>query len=213
MTATADMPQDATAALWRRNWPLVQLVGLTPLLVVTTSVVKGLALGVLTTLVLLAANTLTATFSAALLPRARPLFYLLVAATTVTCLDWLVHATFYDLHAALGIFLPLIVANGGVLIEADSFTEPRSMGHAVTGAFSAGLGFTAVLAVLGAVRELLGQGTLFSDLPLVGADGASWLRLSLPFDGALVALLPPGGLLAMGALLALRNRQAERSGP
>lgn len=211
MTATTETPQDATAALWRRNWPLVQLVGLTPLLVVTTSVVKGLALGLLTTLVLLAANTLTATFSTALLPRARPLFYLLVAATAVTCLDWLVHATLYDLHAALGIFLPLIVANGGVLIEAGSFTEPRSLSHAVTGAFSAGIGFTAALVILGAVRELLGQGTLFSDLALLGTDGASWLRLNLPFDGALVVLLPPGGLLATGALLALCNRHAGRS--
>lgn len=212
MTATTDTPQGATAALWRRNWPLVQLVGLTPLLAVTTSVVKGLALGVLTTLVVFAANTLTASFSAALLPRARPLFYLLVATTAVTCLDWLVHATLYDLHAALGIFLPLIVANGGVLLEADSFTEPRSMGHAVAGALFAGLGFTAVLVMLGAVRELLGQGTLFSDLALLGADGASWLSVRLAEGGALVALLPPGGLLATGALLALRNRHSGRSG-
>lgn len=208
MTPTIDAPRGAAAALWRDNWPLVQLLGITPALAVTTSAVKGLALGVLTTIVLVAANALTALLAPVLLPRLRAPFYLLVAVTVVTCLDWLVHATFFGLHAALGIFLPLIAANGGLLAEARTFARRRGFGHALAGAMAAGLGFTAVLLLLGALRELVGQGTVFADLALLGVAGESWLGARLPVGGALVALLPPGALFGMGLLLALRNRRA-----
>jgi electron transport complex protein RnfE len=211
MIAPTDLPRSGAAALWRANWPLVQLLGITPALVGTTSVVKGLALGVLTTLVLVAANAITATLGWLLLPGARSALYLLVAVTAVTCLDWLVHATLYDLHGALGIYLPLIVANGGLLMEARSFGRGRGPGDAMAGALFAGIGFTAVLAALGAARELVGQGTLFADLALLGAGGASWLTVRLPFDGAHIALAPPGALLGLGLLLALRNRRALRT--
>lgn len=210
MIATTDPPPSATAVLWHRNWPLVQLVGLTPLLIVTTSVVKGLALGVLTTIALVVANVLTATVGPALLPRTRAAFHVLVAAVAVTCLDWLVHATFYELHGALGIVLPLIVVNAGLWAEADTFAQRRSIGHALLGAIAAGIGFTAVLAGLGALRELVGQGTLFSDLSLLGVESRSWLSVRLPFDGAQIALLPPGALFGMAVLLALRQRYAKR---
>jgi electron transport complex protein RnfE len=208
--ATTDPPTSAMAAFWRRNWPLVQLVGLTPLLVVTTSVVKGLALGVLTTLTLAIAGVLTAAVAPALLPRTRAPFHVLVAAVAVTCLDWLLHATLYDLHGALGIVLPLIVVNAGLLAEAETFNQRRSIGHALLGALAAGTGFTAVLAGLGALRELVGQGTLFADLSLLGVQGTSWLTVRLPFDGVQVALLPPGALFGMALLLALRQHYARR---
>lgn len=213
MIATTDLPGSPAATLWRRNWPLVQLLGITPALVATTSVVKGLALGVLTTLVLLSANALTAALGRLLLPGARTALYLAIVVTAVTCLDWLVHATLFDLHGALGIYLPLIVANGGLLMEARSFAQHRSLRDAVPGALSAGMGFTAVLAMLGALRELVGRGTLFSDLGLLGAEGASWLSIRLPFDGAQIAVAPPGALLGLGLLLALRSHRAQRETP
>jgi electron transport complex protein RnfE len=213
MTATTDLSGNPTAALWRANWPLVQLLGVTPALVATTSVVKALAIGVLTSVVLLAANAITALLGPLLLPAARTALHVLVAVTAVTCLDRLVHATLYDLHGALGIFLPLIVANGGLLTEARSFVRPRAFGEALGTALFAGAGFTAALALLGAGRELLGQGTLFADLALVGADGASWLRVRLPLDGAQIALAPPGALLGLGLLLALGNRRGQRIAP
>jgi electron transport complex protein RnfE len=208
MIPPIDLPPAPAAPLWRANWPLVQLLGITPALLGTTSVVEGLALGVLTTLVLVAANAVAGTLGALVLPAARATLHLLAAVTAVTCLDWLVHATLYDLHGALGIYLPLIVANGGLLMEARSFERGRALGAAVAGALFAGIGFTAVLTVLGAARELVGQGTLFAGLELLGAEGASWLTVRLPFDGAQIALAPPGALLGLGILLALRNRSA-----
>jgi electron transport complex protein RnfE len=211
MTATTDRPRSVTRALWRENWPLVQLLGITPALVATTSVVKGLALGVLTALVLLAANGVTAALGFLLLPGARVALHLLVAVTAVTCLDWFVHATFYELHGALGVYLSLIVANGGLLMEARSFSRGRAPGEALAGALFAGIGFTAVLVALGALRELVGQGTLFADLALLGGDGESWLSVRLPFAGAQIALAPPGALLGLGLLLALRNRRAHEA--
>lgn len=210
MTAPIDVSRRPAAALWRANWPLVQLLAITPALVGTTSVVVGLSLGVLTTIVLLAANAFTAALAPLLLPRARAAFHLVIAVTAVTCLDWLVHATLYDLHGALGIYLPLIVANGGLLMEALSFAGRRTVGNGVAGALFAGLGLTAALAILGGARELVGQGTLFSDLALLGSQGVSWLSVDLPFRGVQIALAPPGALLGLGLLLAVRNRGLQR---
>lgn len=206
-------PNDPQAGLWRQNWPLVQLLGLTPLLAITTSALQGLALG-LATLVALAIGAVTAAaLGPFVLASMRAGLFLLVTALVVTCLDVLTHAVFFELHAALGIFLPLIVANGGLQAEAHRAPPHRSVGGALLHSLHTGGGYLAVLVALGALRELVGRGTLFGDAALLGGARLEWLALRLPFDGALVAALPPGAFFGVAALLALRYRLAKRTEP
>jgi electron transport complex protein RnfE len=207
MTDATDATAPASAGRTAGLWPLVRLLGLAPLLGVSTSAVKGAALGVATTVVLIAANGITGALGPLLLPRARVMFHVMISAVAVTCLDWLTNAGLHALHEALGVFLPLIVANG--ILDAEAAGAARGRPFAVLGrAVGLGLAFTATLAALGALRELVGGGTVLADLDLLGAPP---LTLHLPFDGARVALLPAGGFFAAAALLALYQYLAARS--
>jgi len=168
--------REATAGLWRNNVALAQLLGLCPLLAVSTSLVNGLALGVMTT------------------------------AALVTSLDLLTHAIFYDLHEVLGLFVPLIVVNCGLLAHAETVASRRPVGFVALSAVAMGFGFMFVLMVLGGARELLGHGTLLAGIEMLTGEAGTGLNIELPFDGMLVAILPPGGFFALALLLALRNR-------
>jgi len=190
---------------WRENVALVQLLGLCPLLAITTSVVNGLALGLATAAVLVVTNSLVATMRRALLPVARIPLYVLIVATLVTCIDLVSNALLDDLHANLGIFIPLIVTNCALLAQADTVATRKPGGEALLTGLATGLGFIAVLVALGGLRELFGRGTLFAGMPLLAGDGTAWMQLQLPFRGMLVAILPPGAFFGMAGLLALRN--------
>jgi electron transport complex protein RnfE len=133
-----------------------------------------------------------------------PLFVLIIA-SLVTCIDLLTNALLDELHVVLGLFIPLIVTNCAVLAQAETVASRRPVGQAAVTGFATGLGFVGVLATLGALRELFGQGTLFAGLPLIAGERAAPLTIDLPFDGMLVALLPPGAFFGMAALLALRK--------
>jgi electron transport complex protein RnfE len=199
---------------WRNNVALVQMLGLCPLLAVTTSVVNGLALGLATAAVLTLTNTVIAMMRRALIPFVRiPLFVLIIAAL-VTCIDLLTNAVLDDLHQVLGLFIPLIVTNCAVLAQAETVASRKPVGEALLTGLASGFGFLAVLVVLGALRELLGHGTLLAGLPMLAGDSAAWLEIDLPFDGMLAAVLPPGAFFGMAGLLALRNRLTrERPAP
>ncbi len=123
--------REATAGLWRNNVALVQLLGLCPLLAVSTSLVNGLALGVMTTAVLVVANTAMSLMRRVLLPAVRVPLYLLLLAALVTSLDLLTHAMFYELHEVLGLFVPLIVVNCGLLAHAETVASRRPVGFVV----------------------------------------------------------------------------------
>jgi electron transport complex protein RnfE len=201
-----DLRTVVTAGFWRNNMALVQMLGLCPLLAVTTSVVNGLALGLATAGVLTLTNTVISMMRRALIPFVRiPLFVLIIAAL-VTCIDLLTNAVLDDLHQRLGLFIPLIVTNCAVLAQAETVASRKPVGEALLTGLATGCGFLAVLVVLGALRELVGHGTLFAGLPMLAGEGSAWLQLKLPFDGMLVAILPPGAFFGMAALLALRNR-------
>lgn len=194
--------------LWRNHLTLVQLLGLCPLLAVTTSFVNGLALGVATAGVLLVTNTLISIVRRAVLPALRVPLFVLVAAALVTSVDLLTSAMFDELHEALGIFVALIVANCALLAQADTVASRRPVVESALSGLATGLGVLGALTLLGAVRELVGHGTLLAGLPmLVGQRGAA-LEVQLPISGMLVAVLPPGAFLCMGALLALKARLA-----
>lgn len=212
--ATNNLGTVLATGVWRNNMALVQMLGLCPLLAVTTSVVNGLALGLATAAVLTLTNTVISMMRRALIPFVRiPLFVLIIAAL-VTCIDLLTNAVLDDLHQILGLFIPLIVTNCAVLAQAETVASRRPVGEALLTGLATGLGFLAVLVLLGGLRELLGHGTLFAGMPLLAGEGTAWLEVHLPFSGMLVAILPPGGFFGMAALLALRNRLTrERAAP
>jgi electron transport complex protein RnfE len=200
--------REATAGLWRNNLALVQLLGLCPLLAVSTSLVTGLTLGVMTTIVLVIASTAMSLVRRVLLPALRIPLYLLLLAALVTSIDMLTHAVFYDLHEQLGIFIPLIVVNCGLLAHAETVASRRPFGFTLLSALAMGGGFLFALTVLGTLREIAGNGTLLAGSEMLGGDGSLGIRVDLPFDGMLVAILPPGAFFGMAVLLALRSRLA-----
>lgn len=209
MTPNSDL-HAATAGIWRDNLALVQLLGLCPLLAVTTSLVNGLALGLATLIVVVLSSTAVSLLRSVLVPGIRvPLFLLLIAAI-VTCVDLLTNAVLDELHEALGLFIPLIVTNCGLIAQAETVASRRPVWFALLSAVSTGLGFLAVLTLLGALREVLGSGTLFAGIENLAGFGSTWLTVDVPLRGALVAILPPGAFFGMALLLALRNRLMER---
>jgi electron transport complex protein RnfE len=194
------------AGLWRNNIALVQLLGLCPLLAVTTTVVNGLALGLATTAVLTVTNAAVSAMRGVLVTAVRIPLFVLIIASLVTCIDLLTHALLDDLHVVLGLFIPLIVTNCAILAQAETVASRRPLMESVVSGAVSGVGFLAVLVALGALREVFGQGTLFAGLSMLAGDGFEGFALDLPFDGVLAAMLPPGAFFGMAVLLALRNR-------
>lgn len=193
--------------LWTNNPALVQLLGLCPLLAVTGTVVNALGLGLATMMVLIGSNIIVSLIRHHVSDAVRLPVFVIIIATFVTCAELVMKAFTYELYQILGIFIPLIVTNCAILGRAEAFASRHSVGMAALDGFMMGLGFLMVLICLGAVRELLGQGTLLADMQLLfGATAESWtLR---PFgDGYsfLIAILPPGAFLVMGFLMAIKN--------
>ncbi|HEY5622113.1 MAG TPA: electron transport complex subunit E [Gammaproteobacteria bacterium] len=198
------------AGIWRENPALVQLLGLCPLLAITTTLVNGLALGLATTAVLIATNSTVSVIRGALVPAARIVMFVLIIASLVTIVDLLSNAFLHDLHQTLGLFIPLIVTNCAILAQAEVFASRRSPGAAALGGMSTGLGFTGVLVSLGAIREIVGAGTLLSGLDQLVSGVDPGFRIELPFDGMLVAVLPPGAFFGLALLVAVRNGIASK---
>ena len=193
--------------LWHNNTALVQLLGLCPLLAVTNSVVNGLGLAIATTLVLMGSNLLVSLVRHIIPNEIRiPIFVLLIA-SLVSCIQLIMQAFTYDLYLTLGIFIPLIVTNCMIIGRAEAFASRNTPMASILDALSQGVGFGLVLIILGAIREVLGQGTLFSDAELLLGDVGKVLRVEIfnseqPF---LLALLPPGAFIGLGILVAMKN--------
>ncbi len=190
---------------WRNNAALVQLLGLCPLLAITTTLVNGLALGLATTVVLIATNSVVSLIRSALVPSVRIVVFVLIIASLVTTVDLLTNAFFHELHRVLGLFIPLIVTNCAILAQAETVASRHGPVQAASSGLATGLGFAAVLIVLGGLREIVGLGTLFSGLELLLGEAARGVYLELPYEGMLAAILPPGAFFGLAALIALRN--------
>ena len=203
--------------LWKNNSGLVQLLGLCPLLAVTTTVVNGLGLGLATTLTLLTSNVIVSLIRTLVRPEVRIPVFVLVIASTVTVIDLGMNAWFHDLHGILGIFIPLIVTNCVIIGRAESFASRNSIDRAALDGLAMGIGFTLVLVALGGMRELIGQGTLFSQAHLMFGEFGRGLTITVLEDyrGFLLAILPPGAFIGLGLLIAMMNvinaRRAERA--
>ena len=192
--------------LWGNNQALVALLGLCPLLAVSNTAINGLGLGLATTLVLLLSNTSVSLIRHVVRPEVRLPVYVLVIASFVTAVELSMKAYFFDLYKILGIFIPLIVTNCAIIGRAEAFASKNNPAKAAVDGLAIGIGFTLVLFVLGASRELIGQGTLLSQAHLMFGEAArDWTIHIEGFKGALLAILPPGAFLGLGSIIALKN--------
>jgi electron transport complex protein RnfE len=197
----------AIQGLWKNNPALVQLLGLCPLLAVTSTVVNALGLGLATLCVLVGSNVVVSCIKSWVKPAIRLPIFVMIIASLVTVVELLMQAFAYELYEILGIFIPLIVTNCAILGRADAFASKNSMLLACFDGVMMGCGFLLVLLVLGALREVIGQGTLFADMHLLFGEGARHWRWVLfeSYPPLLFAILPPGAFLAMGLLVAIKN--------
>ena len=193
--------------LWNNNPALVQLLGLCPLLAVTATVTNALGLGLATLLVLVGSN-ITVSLVREFVPKEiRIPVFVMVIATFVTVIQLLMNAYVYGLYQALGIFIPLIVTNCAIIGRAEAYASKNPWHHAAFDGLMMGLGFTLVLVLLGGIREILGNGTLFDGANLLLGDWAASLRIELfTVDyPLLLAILPPGAFIVMGFIIAGKN--------
>jgi electron transport complex protein RnfE len=193
--------------LWKNNQALVALLGLCPLLAVSNNTVNGLGLGLATMFVLLMSNILVSLIRNHVSDEIRIPVFIAIIATAVTMIDLLMNAYFHTLHGILGIFIPLIVTNCAILGRAEAYASKNSVDKAIVDGFFMGIGFLFVLVFLGALREMIGNGTLFDQAYLMFGEGArDWtLHLSDSYQGVLLATLPPGAFIGLGLLIALKN--------
>jgi electron transport complex protein RnfE len=193
--------------LWDNNPALVQLLGLCPLLAVSATVTNALGLGIATTLVLIGSNLIVSLVRQWIPQEVRIPVFVMIIASLVTCVQLLMNAYAYGLYLSLGIFIPLIVTNCIIIGRAEAFASKNDPIPALLDGLWMGLGMTAVLVLLGAMREALGNGTLFDGADLLLGDWATVLRIELfQVDSHfLLAMLPPGAFLGVGFLIALKN--------
>ena len=191
--------------LWKQNPGLVQLLGLCPILAVSTTMVNAVSLGVATIVVMALANLGVAVLRNFIPYEIRIPVFILVIASLVTVVDLLFNAYLHELYLVLGIFIPLIVTNCIVLARIEAFAAKNNPLASTVDGIAQGVGLLWVLAVLGAMRELIGAGTVFGGIDL-NVDGASAIRLlGDDYPGFLIAILPPGAFFALGCLIAAYN--------
>ncbi|TWX73848.1 electron transport complex subunit E [Colwellia sp. C1TZA3] len=207
MKINSEYKELAWQGLWKNNPGLVQLLGLCPLLAVTSTVVNALGLGIATMFVLICSNATVSAIRQWVPKEIRIPIFVLIIATFVTCVQLLMNAFTYDLYQSLGIFLPLIVTNCAIIGRAEAYASKNPIKQSSFDGLMMGLGFLAVLVVLGAVREVLGQGTLFDGANLLLGQWATGLRVEIySLDSQfLLMILPPGAFIAMGFLIAGKN--------
>ncbi len=185
--------------LWRENPVFVQVLGMCPVLAVTNSAINGLAMGLATTFVMLMSNTIVSTLRNFIPKQVRIATYILIIATFVTIVDYVIAAISIDLHKALGAFIALIVVNCLILGRAEAFASKNTIGNAVLDALGMGVGFTIALLALGGVREILGSGSLFGVALFPEA-----------FEPWIVMILPGGGFFTLAGWLLLINHLRQR---
>ncbi len=201
--------------LWSNNVALVQLLGLCPLLAVTSTVVNGLGLGLATLITLLLSNTIVSLIRDFVRKEVRLPVFVLIIASVVTIIELGMKALFYDLYLVLGIFIPLIVTNCAIIGRAEGFASRNPVGPAALDGLMMGLGFLAVLVLLGALREIIGFGTLFANAELMFGEAARGLTVAInpDYPGFLLAILPPGAFFGLAILIVAKNWLDLRPAP
>ena len=193
--------------LWSNNVALVQLLGLCPLLAVTSTVINGLGLGIATMITLVLSNSIVSLIRGFVRKEVRLPVFVLIIASVVTMIELTMKAMFFDLYLVLGIFIPLIVTNCAIIGRAEGFASRNPVGPAALDGLMMGLGFLAVLVLLGGLREIIGFGTLFAHAELMFGEGARSLMIEINpnYPGFLLAVLPPGAFFGLALLIVAKN--------
>jgi electron transport complex protein RnfE len=191
----ATLRAELVKGIWKDNAVFRLLLGMCPILAVTTSAENGLGMGLATTFVLICSNLAVSALRKVIPAQVRIPCYIVVIASFVTVVQLGMEGFFYDLYQALGIFIPLIVVNCMILGRAEAFASKQPLLPALADGIGMGLGFTLALFALGAVREIAGSGMLLG-ISLFGPG----------YQPLLLMILPPGAFIALGLLLAAMNR-------
>lgn len=209
MSTDAGTMSQVRAGLWNENPGLVQLLGLCPLLAVTTTFVNGLGLALATLFVITASNAIVSATRRFIISEIRIPMYVLIIASLVTCIELIFEAWFPALDRALGIFIALIVTNCAITARAEVFASRNRVLPSIIDGLSMGAGFALVLCALGAFRELVGQGTILARMDML-LGGETIRGLALFDDGFLLALLPPGAFFSLALAVAGKNMLDRR---
>ena len=190
--------------LWDNNIVFAQILGMCPTMAVTGSATNGLGMGLATTAVMVASNALVSMVRNVVTPDVRIPVYIVLIATLVTVVDVSINAWAHDLYKVLGLYIALIVANCAVLGRAEAYAQKVGVLPAAADGLMMGLGFTFALTLIGGIREVIGSGTLFSNAHLLLGPAFAFLETTVIADykGYLLMILPPGGFLVLGFLLA-----------
>jgi len=204
MPALPNQQENVTAdtflrGLWQENPVFVMLLGMCPVLAVTNTAVNSLAMGLASTFVLVASNSLVSLFRNLIPKQVRIVTYIIIIATFVTMVDYAIQAISLELYNALGAFIQLIVVNCMILGRAEAYASKQRLGATIINGLGIGAGFTFALLCIGVVREILGSGELFG-IALFGEAFQPWV----------VMVLPPGGFFVLGAWLLLFNAMRNR---
>ncbi len=200
MSNEMSIRSELTKGFFRENPVFAMLLGMCPVLGVTTTAINGIGMGVASLAVLLGSNTVVALFKDLIPEKVRIPAYIVVIASFVTIVDLSMAAYLPDLHRSLGLFIPLIVVNCVILGRAEAFASRNSLAYSVIDGLTMGLGFTMALGMLGAVREVLGSGALFG-FAFVGEDATTMLLF----------VMPPGAFIALGFLIAAVNTAVKKA--
>lgn len=205
--ANKSLQEISLDGLWKNNPALVQLLGLCPLLAVTGTVVNAIGLGLATILVLVGSNVAVSLIRNHVPDAVRLPAFVMIIASFVTVTELVMQALTYELYQILGIFIPLIVTNCAILGRADAFACKNGVIPSAVDGLTMGLGFTVVLILLGVIREIIGQGTLFTNMDLIfGEMALNWqIVIFNDYPDFLFAILPPGAFVAMGLIIAVKN--------
>lgn len=198
--------------LWNNNVVFAQMLALCPTLAVTSSATNGLGMGLATTAVLVVSNMVISSVRHLVSPEVRIPVYIVLIATLVTLLDMSLNAWVHELYKVLGLFIALIVVNCAILGRAEAFASKSNIPDSALDGLMMGLGFTASLVVIGGVREVFGSGTLFANAHLLLGPAFSFLETTIipEYKGFLLMILPPGGFMVVGLLLAWKRALDER---
>jgi len=194
--------------LWDQNVVLAQILGMCPTMALTSSASNGLGMGLATTAVLVVSNMAVSSVRKVVTEQVRIPVFIAIIATIVTLVDMSLNAWMHELYKVLGLYIALIVANCAILGRAEAFACKHGVVDSALDGLFMGLGFTAVLTTIGIVREVVGSGTVFSQASLLLGPHFAFLETTVipGYGGTLMMILPPGGFLTLGLLLAVKKR-------
>lgn len=202
-----DYSRMAKDGLWSNNMVFAQMLALCPVMAVTGTATNGLGMGLATLFVLVGANLIISMIRHTISQAIRIPVYIVIIATLVTLTDMLINAFAYELYKVLGLFIALIVVNCAILGRAEAFASKNSVWHSLVDSILMGIGLTWALVAIGGFREIIGSGTLFANADLLLGDAFAFLEVTIipDYKGFLIMILPPGGFIAVGFLLALKR--------